>query len=201
MAENKKRSVTNKILRQRGLRRRWLNTSVLPVLLVVVMLAFLASTGMSNYYYNSMLDGLRQQAQAQAGAFNDYFMNNGYADYYQKAVQTTAEFQDKDRIELQFISSSGRIQVSTSGLTAGSSPDTPDIAAAIANNQMEHFRGRDPATNEAVMAVCINGNYDYVLNTDERAYVAINPLSGEDITKLVKKELGIADVEEVEPLN
>lgn len=55
--------------------------------------------------------------------------------------------------------------------------------------------------DEAVMAVCINGNYDYVLNTDERAYVAINPLSGEDITKLVKKELGIADVEEVESLN
>ena len=153
MAEAKKRSVTSKLLRQRGLRRRWMQTSVLPVLLLVVVIAVLASTGMSNYYYNSMLEGLRQQAQAQAGAFNDYFMSNGYSDYYQKAVQTTAEFQDKDRIELQFISGSGRIQVSTSGLTAGSSPDTPDIAAAIANNKMENFRGRDPATGEAVMAV------------------------------------------------
>ena len=153
MAEAVKSSVTSKLLRQRGLRRRWMQTSVLPVLLLVVVIAFLASTGMSNYYYNSMLEGLRQQAQAQAGAFNDYFMNNGYADYYQKAVQTTAEFQDKDRIELQFISSSGRIQVSTSGLTAGSSPGTPDIAAAISQNRMENFRGRDPATGENVMAV------------------------------------------------
>ena len=111
MAEAGKSSVTNKLLRQRGLRRRWMQTSVLPVLLLVVVIAFLASTGMSNYYYNSMLEGLRQQAQAQAGAFNDYFMSNGYADYYQKAVQVTAEFQEKDRIELQFISGSGRIQI------------------------------------------------------------------------------------------
>jgi len=153
MAEVKKRSLTGRALRQRGLRRRWFQSSILPVLLLVAVIAFLASTGMSNYYYNSMLDGLKQQAQAQAGAFNDYFMSNGYADYYQKAVQTTAEFQDKDRIELQFISSSGRIQVSTSGLTAGSSPDTPDIATAITHNRMDTFRGRDPATGEGVMAV------------------------------------------------
>lgn len=154
MAEARKQlKTTSKLLRQRGLRRRWMQTSVLPVLLLVVVIAVLASTGLSNYYYNSMLDGLQQQVQAQAGAFNDYFMNNGYAGYYQKAVQTTAEFQDKDRMELQFISSSGRIQVSTSGLTAGSSPDTADISAAITQNRMESFRGRDPATGEGVMAV------------------------------------------------
>lgn len=96
MAEARKQlKTTSKLLRQRGLRRRWMQTSVLPVLLLVVVIAVLASTGMSNYYYNSMLDGLQQQVQAQAGAFNDYFMNNGYADYYQKAVQTTADFRTR----------------------------------------------------------------------------------------------------------
>ena len=64
MAEVKKRSLTGRALRQRGLRRRWFQSSILPVLLLVAVIVFLASTGMSNYYYNSMLDGLEQQAQA-----------------------------------------------------------------------------------------------------------------------------------------
>jgi len=100
-----------------------------------------------------MQDGLEKQAQAQAGAFNDYFMDNGYTGYYQKAVQAINEYEDKDRIELQFINSSGRIQVSTSGLTAGTSPGTADITQAIVQNQMTPFRGTDPETGERIMAV------------------------------------------------
>ena len=93
MANKGKNAKARKAIRQRGLRRRWIQNSILPVLVLVVVIAFLGSTGMSNYYHNVMMDGLKQQVQAQAGAFNDYFMSNGYADYYQKAVQVTAEFQ------------------------------------------------------------------------------------------------------------
>lgn len=45
--------------------------------------------------------------------------------------------------------------------------------------------------NEASMAVCINGGYHYILNTDDCAYIAINPQYGEDVTMQVKQELGI----------
>jgi Skp family chaperone for outer membrane proteins len=45
--------------------------------------------------------------------------------------------------------------------------------------------------DEAVMKVCIDNKYDYVLNTDDRAYIAINPQSGNDITEQVKKELKV----------
>ena len=45
--------------------------------------------------------------------------------------------------------------------------------------------------NEAVMAICTAGSYHYILNTDDCAYVAINPQFGEDVTAQVKKELGI----------
>ena len=43
--------------------------------------------------------------------------------------------------------------------------------------------------NEAVMKVCIDEDLDYVLNTDKKSYVAINPKYGQDITDRVKKEL------------
>lgn len=45
--------------------------------------------------------------------------------------------------------------------------------------------------DEAVMKVCLDGGYDYILNTDDRAYIAINPQNGKDITAKVKEELRI----------
>ena len=105
-------------LRLRGLRQRWIVNTVMPVLVLLILLMTLFSAGVSSYYYRSMQNGLEKQAQALASAFDDYFMDNGFAEYSRKAEQTANSYEDKDRIELQFISSNGRIQVSTSGLTA-----------------------------------------------------------------------------------
>ncbi|MDD3346807.1 MAG: ATP-binding protein [Oscillibacter sp.] len=123
-------------------------------MVLLILLVALFSTGVSSYYYRSMLDGLEKQAQAQAGAFNDYFMDNGYTNYYQKAMQSTSDFEDKDHVEMQFISSSGRIQISsTSNLLAGTAPGTDDITQAIAKNQTAVYRGRDAETGENILAV------------------------------------------------
>ena len=136
MAEEEK-NARRKALRLRGLRQRWIFNTVLPVLVLLILVVVLFSVGISNYYFNSMRDGLEKQAQAQAGAFNDYFMDNGFDSYYQKAVQAVSDYADKDRIELQFLySNSGRIMVSTSGLTAGTAPGTEDITQAISQNKM-----------------------------------------------------------------
>ena len=152
MAGEKKRR--RKSLRLRGLRQRWIFNTVLPVVILLSAVVAVSSTGIANYYYRSMLDGLQQQVQAQAGAFNDYFMDSGYTSYYQKAMQSTTDFADKDRIEMQFISSNGRIQISsTSTLTAGIAPGTPDITEAIALNKIAVFRGLDKETDENILAV------------------------------------------------
>ena len=151
MSEEKNTTWTS--LRLRGLRQRWILNTVMPVAALLVLIVVLFSAGVSNYYYGSMQKGLETRAQALANSFNEYFMDNGYSSYYQKAIQATETFEDKDCIELQFINNSGRIQVSTSGLTAGSSPDTDDITSAISANQMAAFRGIDPETGETVMAV------------------------------------------------
>ena len=140
-------------LRLRGLRQRWIVNTVMPVLVLLILLVLIFSAGVSNYYYSSMEKGLESRAQAVAGAFNDYFMSNGYTEFYQMAVQSTDTFEDKDRIELQFINSSGRIQVSTSGLTAGASPGTEDITWAISKNEMKSYQGRDPETGEQILSV------------------------------------------------
>lgn len=152
MAEEK--AVKWKSLRLRGLRQRWIMNTVMPVFAVLMLIVILFSAGISNYYYRSMRDGMEKQAQALAGAFEEYFMDGGWAGYYKKAEQSAAAFEDKERIELQFISSSGRIQVSsTSSLTTGTFPGTDDISQAIAQNRMTPFQGRDPETGESILAV------------------------------------------------
>ena len=140
-------------LRLRGLRQRWIVNTVMPVLVLLILLMTLFSAGVSSYYYRSMQNGLEKQAQALASAFDDYFMDNGFAEYSRKAEQTANSYEDKDRIELQFISSNGRIQVSTSGLTAGTAPGTSDIDQAIAENEMKAFQGKDPETGEKILSV------------------------------------------------
>ena len=152
MAEEEK-NLRWKALRLRGLRQRWIFNTVLPVLILLVLTVVLFSMGVSNYYYSSMRDGLEKQAQAQAGAFNDYFMDNGFSSYYQKAVQAASDYADKDRIELQFLSNNGAVIVSTSGLTSGTSPGTDDITWAITKSEMKHYRGQDPETDEMILAV------------------------------------------------
>ena len=140
--------------RLRGLRKRWVFNTVMPVFLLLALLVLAVSAGISNYYYGTMREGLETRAQTMANSFNEYFMSNGYNSYIQKATQAAENFEDKGRIELQFISSkTGRIQVSTSGLTAGTSPGTGDISQAISTNQMTPFRGQDPETGEEIMAV------------------------------------------------
>ena len=151
MAE--KKNFKLKALQLRGLRQRWIFNSVMPAFILVLLIVVLFSTGVSSYYYGTMRKGLETRAQAMANSFNEYFMDNGYMGFYPKAVQAADSFEDKNSIELQFISSSGRIQVSTSGLTAGTSPGTSDITPAIETAEMAPFQGRDPETGENIMAV------------------------------------------------
>ncbi|MEG1594617.1 MAG: HAMP domain-containing sensor histidine kinase, partial [Oscillibacter sp.] len=150
MPEEKK--LLKKALRIQGLRQRWVVNTIMPVLILLVLIVTLFSAGVSSYYFSSMQKGLENRASAVADAFNSYFMNS-YTEYYQMAVRYTDSFEDKDRIELQFINSSGRIQVSTSGLTSGTSPGTDDISRAVSDGEMRVFQGRDPDTEENILSV------------------------------------------------
>ena len=152
MAKRKKTQRWN-ALRVQGLRQRWIINTVTPVLILLVLLVTLFSAGVSSYYYGTMQRGLEERVKALSSSFNEYFMDNGYTEYYQMAVKSADTFEERDRIELQFINSAGRIQVSTSGLTAGTSPGTSDIDEAIAQNDTRAFQGRDPETGENILSV------------------------------------------------
>ena len=126
--------------------------AVLPIVLVVTAVVGIYLIGLQNSYLTNMRAGLEDRARIAADNFSGYGMKS-YSEYYRYATVTAETFEDKDSLELQFINSNGRVQVSSYGLTAGTSPGTDDISQAIATGQMKAFHGLDPQTEEEILSV------------------------------------------------
>ena len=140
-----------KLPRVQGLRRRWLAGSIGPVAAILLLVGALISVGFASNYYNSARSTLRAKAAAGADYFNTYVMT-GYKEYYRSATLYAATFDDRDHIELQFLNSSGRVEVTTRGLTAGTYPSTPEVARAVESGTVQDYVGRDETTGERIIA-------------------------------------------------
>ena len=147
--ENRKSFVS--ALHIRGLRERWLFSAALPILLLLVLAVAMFSIGVQEYYYNAMRSGLESRARIAAETFSGYGVKS-YSEYYRLASYSAETFEEKDTIELQFINTNGRVQVSSYGLTAGTLPGTSDIDEAV-GGERAFYQGRDPQTGENVLAV------------------------------------------------
>ena len=144
--------MAKKTLQIKGLRQRWMLNTIMPVLVLVILAVCLFSASITSYYYTRMESTLKAQARSDAESFNSYSMDS-YGEYYQAANLLVENFADKDVLELQFINTSGRIQLSSYGLTTGNSPGTSDITDAMETGEVQSFRGSDPQTGENILAV------------------------------------------------
>lgn len=135
----------------RGLRQRWLVNAVLPVFALVTLAVIIYVLSSAQYYYGNMRTGLETRARAAADTFTSYGIKS-YSEYYRLATYSAETFEEKNSIELQFINTNGRVQVSSYGLTAGTSPATSDIEAAVGGT-MDYFQGEDPQTGEKILSV------------------------------------------------
>ena len=135
-----------------GLERRWLvnNVSVMVVLAALCVAAITLSLGA--YYYSNVRSGLEAKAKTTTDFFSNY-ISQSYNEYYQSCIQFAETFEDKDKLELQFISASGKLVASSYGEFAGKSPETPDIQEAITTGKLARYQGRDPDTHERILAV------------------------------------------------
>ena len=141
-----------KAKRVRGLRRRWLFNSVLIVLLFVFVAVVAFAVVIASYFYSSIRNSMTSAAGTSTDFFNNY-ITSSYSEYYQSACTFTETFDQRDSLELQFINVSGRVLVSSYGLTAGNQPGTPEIQEAIDSGEVRVWSGLDPTTGEHIMAV------------------------------------------------
>ncbi len=135
-----------------GLRQRWIKSGVLIVLITLIVVILAISFFINSNYYSTVQTGLESKAKTATDFFSNYVAKS-YAEYYDSAYRYTESFEDSDKLELQFIDVDGRVMISTYGISAGSSPSTPDITKAISTGQISHYIGKVPSTGERIMSV------------------------------------------------
>ncbi len=136
----------------KGIKGRWMANGIAGVLLVVAVSIIAFSIAVYNYYYSTARTGLENKAQTAVEFFTTY-VSKSYLEYYQSAYRYTESFEDKDSIELQFVNTKGRVEVSSYGISAGSSPGTPDIANALDKGEISYWKGINDDTGERLMSV------------------------------------------------
>jgi len=125
--------------------------TIIITLAAVVGVVSLFSVIIYGYYYSTVRTGLEAKAKTATDFFAN-FVARSYSDYYSSAFRYTETFGEADRLELQFLDTDGSIMISTSTITSGSTPDTPDITDAIETRRISSWVGRRTATGERVMA-------------------------------------------------
>ena len=138
--------------RKSSIRTRWMVNGVLIVLAIVIVAVAAFAVAVHSYYYSSVRSSLEAKAKVSSDFFTTY-ISKTYAEYYQSAYKYTESFEEKNTVELQFINTRGRVEVSSYGMTAGTVPGTPDIADALSTGQLSWWIGRSADTGERIMAV------------------------------------------------
>ena len=123
------------------------------------------------------LDELEAKYEAEMERADREF-NQKYADFIEEQNQLPDNIRMKRHKELQ-------------ELMELSMAFKEEVNSAMREARHEMMKPLYEKVDEAVMKVCVDGGYDYILNTDDRSYIAINPKNGKDITRVLRKALKV----------
>ena len=135
-----------------GIGRRWMLNGILALILIVLFAFGAFVLSIANYYYEGIRTSLEAKAKTAADVFTTYVSRN-YVEYLPMAFSHAESFEEKDRIELQFINTRGRVETSSYFLSAGSNPGTKDIAHALETGEMKSWIGYSANTGEHILSV------------------------------------------------
>ena len=124
---------------------------------------------------NAHLDDLQAKYEAEIERSEREF-NQKYTDFIEEQSQFPDNIRIKRHKELQ-------------ELMEKAMAFKTEINDAMREARHEMMKPLYEKVDEVVMKLCIDGDYDYILNTDDRAYIAINPKKGVDVTEQLKQEL------------
>lgn len=126
-----------------GIRSRWLTHNVSLMVLLVLACAVAGIVALSSYYYSCMRNGLEAQLKTTADFFETY-ISTAQEEFYGSVYSFTQNYEGKNDLELEFLSSSGEIISSSFGLASGSQPETADVTGALDQQKLTSFREKIP---------------------------------------------------------
>lgn len=91
-----------------GIRSRWLTHNVILLVILVLGCAACGIAAISSYYYSCMRSGLEAQLKTTADFFETYICSS-QEEFYSGVYSFTQDFEGKNNLELEFLSSSGEI--------------------------------------------------------------------------------------------
>ena len=132
----------------RGIRRRWLLNSVGVVALILTIAVLTLATSLWSFYYEGTLEDLQARADSVVYSFRNYTAS----EYRSAAQRMVNDYEEKGKLELQFLDSYGAVLYSGNDLTAGTVPETPDVLGALERQETVSWMGEDPTTGEQIIA-------------------------------------------------
>ena len=132
----------------RGIRRRWLLNSVGVVAMILTIAVLTLASSLWSFYYTEPLEDLSARADSVVYSFRNYTAS----EYRAAAQRMVSDYEEKGKLELQFLDASGAVLYSGNDLTAGTVPETPDVLGALERQETVPWMGKDPATGEDIVA-------------------------------------------------
>ena len=137
-----------KAVRRGVLRRRWLVNTLVTTFAIVAIAVSAFSLAIYNYYLATIAATLESKAQTAAGMFQNYTETT----YLYAARQFINQFEEKNTIEVQFLTPDGEVRMTSLMDISGATPQGDDIEEAIQTKVLSTWRGEDTSTQDYLMA-------------------------------------------------
>ena len=134
------------------MRRRWLINTIGVIFALGLVCVSAVTASYAAYYYGNMQYDLEKRAVASTSYFAENTKQD-YEDFYRACILYARTYEARDRIEVQFIDSSGELIATSYGRWGDESPTTPEITEAMSTRWCKPFVGYDPITGEHIMAI------------------------------------------------
>ena len=104
------------------------------------------------YTYSAMRSGLEAEANTTTAFLRNY-LDLDFNECYSSCVLLVRNYENKDKLELQFVDEQGNVVASSYGLFADERVETNEVSEALSTRSTVYFVGRNPATDERIMSV------------------------------------------------
>lgn len=134
----------------RGIKSRLLVSHFIVIFLTVVVLETISFIGIRSYFYKSIEENLKKQAETYSSFHNKYFSRGDISKYSDDIVQNLT---NSTNAEIQVVSTEGLIIMDSLGIEKETKMDYPDIKNVISTEKTSTWIGIPKYTREKCICV------------------------------------------------
>ena len=140
--------------RPSSIRRRGMLVTTAMALIVALLAISVFTVTVFTRTYREMEGELTLRAEKEADLFSSY-ISRTHEDYLRSAASLAGSFEDRNRLELQFLSPEGQVEISSMGISGGNVGADADVKDAVRGGKTSCRRISSAATRERIMAASV----------------------------------------------